>query len=86
MTVSSAPAPGPQDGGAVRCPACGSGDLCSIRIARPLGDVWRGVYCVGEYDRDRRRVVSRGCGYTGTALPESPTGDAIDPRNVPAGP
>jgi hypothetical protein len=59
------PAARGQDAVRARCPVCGFGDLCSIRIARPLGEVWRGVYCAGEYDHDRRRILRRSCGYAG---------------------
>jgi hypothetical protein len=61
------PAARGRDADMARCPSCGSGDLCSVQIARPRGDVWKGVYCAGEYDRERRRVLRRGCGYAGAA-------------------
>jgi hypothetical protein len=48
-----------------RCPGCSSGDLFTIEVARREGGVWRGVYCAGEYDRDRRRFLRRSCGYAG---------------------
>jgi len=69
MAGTLSPAARGQD--AARCPVCGSGDLCSIRIARPRGEVWRGVYCAGVYDRDRGRILRRSCGYAG-ADPEEP--------------
>ena len=52
----------------VRCPECGSGDLFTIEIARREGHAWRGVYCAGEYDRDRRRFLRRSCGYAGAVV------------------
>ena len=51
-----------------RCPGCGSGDLFTIEVARREGGVWRGVYCAGEYDRDRRRFLRRSCGYAGAVV------------------
>ena len=47
----------------LRCPECGSGDLYTTEIARRDRGAWRGVYCAGEYDRDRRKFLRRGCGY-----------------------
>ena len=57
----------------VRCPECGSGDLYTIEITRRDRGAWRGVYCAGTYDRDRRRFLRRGCGYAGavSAIPAS---------------
>ena len=55
-----------------RCPECGSGDLFTIEIGRLGGGVWRGVYCAGEYDHDRRRFLRRSCGYAGASV-EIPT-------------
>ncbi len=46
-----------------RCPHCGSGDLFEIRLRRGAGVEKRAAYCAGLYDRDRRRIVSRSCGY-----------------------
>jgi len=51
-----------------RCPECGSGDLFTIEVARRDGGVWRGVYCAGQYDRDRRRFLRRSCGYAGAVV------------------
>ena len=56
-----------------RCPGCGSGDLVSIRLARPGGEVLRAGYCAGTYDRDRRRFLRRSCGYSGLPAAEPPT-------------
>jgi hypothetical protein len=47
-----------------RCPNCGSGDLFEIRLRRPAGGERRAAYCAGLYDRQRRRIVSRSCGYS----------------------
>jgi hypothetical protein len=47
-----------------RCPNCGSGDLFEIRLRRSQGRDRRAAYCAGVYDRDRRRIVSRSCGYS----------------------
>ena len=60
----------PPDGrtNSARCPECGSGDLFAIEVARREGGVWRGTYCAGEYDRERRRFVRRSCGYAGSGL------------------
>jgi hypothetical protein len=46
------------------CPACGQGDLFDLRITRRDGE-WRGVYCAGAYDHERRRFLRRSCGYAG---------------------
>ena len=58
---------------APRCPECGSGELFLIDVARRDGGVWRGAYCAGLYDHDRRRFLSRSCGYAGVRAIESPT-------------
>jgi uncharacterized protein (DUF983 family) len=47
----------------LRCPECGSGDLFTIEVRHRDGGARRGVYCAGEYDRDRRRFLRRSCGY-----------------------
>lgn len=47
-----------------RCPNCGSGDLFDIRLRRSQGGERRAAYCAGLYDRTRRRIVSRSCGYS----------------------
>jgi hypothetical protein len=62
-----------------RCPECGSGDLFAIEVARRDGGVWRGAYCAGEYDRDRRRFVRRSCGYAGSSLESGIGPDASPP-------
>jgi hypothetical protein len=66
------PAARARDADLARCPGCGSGDLFTIEIARPQGTAWRGVYCAGEYDRDRRRFLRRSCGYAGAAVEGEP--------------
>jgi hypothetical protein len=53
---------------APRCPECGTGDLFTIEVARRDGGAWRGVYCAGAYDRDRRRFLRRSCGYAGAVV------------------
>ena len=55
----------PGDPAAPRCPECGSGELFLIDVARRDGAVWRGAYCAGLYDRERRRFLSRSCGFAG---------------------
>jgi len=72
------PAARARDGDGARCPECGSGDLFTIEVARRDGGAWRGVYCAGEYDRDRRRFLRRSCGYAGASLEVGPgvAGDA----------
>ena len=62
------PAARARDASLARCPECGSGDLFTIEITRRDGGVWRGVYCAGEYDRDRRRFLRRSCGYAGAVV------------------
>ena len=62
------PAARGRDADRSRCPECGSGDLFTIEIGRLRGSVWRGVYCAGEYDRDRRRFLRRSCGYAGASV------------------
>lgn len=66
------PAARAQDADPARCPGCGFGDLFTIEIARREGSLWRGVYCAGEYDRDRRRFLRRSCGYAGAAVESAP--------------
>ena len=39
------------------------GDLFEIRLRRSQGRERRAAYCAGLYDRQRRRIVSRRCGY-----------------------
>jgi hypothetical protein len=65
MSRSLPPALPARDAGAMRCPECGSGDLFLIEVARKDGNIWHGAYCAGEYNRERRRVVRRSCGYAG---------------------
>lgn len=69
-----------------RCPECGSGDLFTIEVARRDGGVWRGAYCAGEYDRDRRRFLRRSCGYAGATVEVTvaPT-DGVDLALRPTG-
>ena len=67
----------PRDALAPRCPECGSGDLFLIDVTRRDGGVWRGAYCAGLYDHDRRRLLARSCGYAGASAlgpPEDPDG------------
>jgi hypothetical protein len=66
-----------RDGDAARCPECGSGDLFTIHVARRDGRAWRGVYCAGTYDRDRRRFMRRSCGYAGESV-ETAGGAAVE--------
>jgi hypothetical protein len=78
------PAAPARDAAPSRCPGCGSGDLFTIEVARRDGGAWRGVYCAGEYDHDRRRFLRRGCGYAGASV-EIPLTGAGDTRLRPAG-
>ena len=71
------PAARARDGDAARCPGCGSGDLFTCHVARRDGGVWRGVYCAGEYDRNRRRFMRRSCGYAGASV-ETASGPAVE--------
>ncbi|HXU13171.1 MAG TPA: hypothetical protein VN898_14545 [Candidatus Binatia bacterium] len=71
--------------GAPRCPECGSGDLFLTEIARHDGEVWRGAYCAGEYNRERRRVVRRSCGYAGESRPADEPRRADPPVTQPVG-
>ena len=82
MAGSLTPAARAQDADLARCPGCGSGDLFTIEIARPQGIAWRGVYCAGEYDRDRRRFLRRSCGYAGAAVAGEPGAGEVRDRTV----
>ena len=55
-----------------RCPECGSGELFFIDVVRRDGRVWRGAYCAGLYDHERRRFLARSCGYAGARAIEPP--------------
>jgi hypothetical protein len=66
-----------------RCPECGSGDLFTIEVARRNGAVWRGVYCAGEYDRDRRRFLRRSCGYAGAVADVTTVASESGDRPLP---
>jgi len=69
----SLPPAAPERGAeAPRCPECGSGDLFLIEVTRRDGEVWRGAYCAGEYNRERRRFVRRSCGYAGESRRQNP--------------
>ena len=70
---------------APRCPECGSGDLFLTEIARHDGEVWRGAYCAGEYNHERRRVVRRSCGYAGETRPADKAGQAEPPATQSIG-
>lgn len=85
MGRSLPPAAPARGAGAPRCPECGSGDLFLIEVTRRDGEVWRGAYCAGEYNRERRRFVRRSCGYAGESRREenAPPPDAVALR--PAG-
>jgi hypothetical protein len=76
------PAARAQNADLARCPGCGSGDLFTIEIARPQGIAWRGVYCAGEYDRDRRRFLRRSCGYAGVAVEVEPAAGEVRDRTL----
>lgn len=53
-----------------RCPRCGSGDLLVTRVLRGPAVPVEVSYCVGSFDRGRRRFVRRSCGYT-SRFPET---------------
>jgi hypothetical protein len=73
MSRSMPPALPERSAGMTLCPECGSGDLFLIEITRRNGDAWRGAYCAGTYNRERRRFVRRSCGYAGESVrAESP--------------
>ena len=74
------PAARARDADLARCPGCGSGDLFTIEIARRQGNIWRGAYCAGEYDRDRRRFLRRSCGYAGAAVEGTPAAFEVQDR------
>ena len=76
------PAARARDADLARCPGCGSGDLFTIEIARRQGMAWRGVYCAGEYDRDRRRFLRRSCGYAGAAVEGVPVATESRPPRL----
>jgi len=82
MAGPLSPAARARDADLARCPGCGSGDLFTIEIARPQGIAWRGVYCAGEYDRDRRRFLRRSCGYAGAAVAGEPGAGEVRDRTV----
>ena len=48
-----------------RCPRCGTGDLLVTRVLRGATPPVELEFCVGVYDRGRRRFVRRSCGYAG---------------------
>lgn len=52
-----------------RCPRCGAGDLLVTRVLRGAVPPVALEFCVGVFDRTRRRFVRRSCGYAGR--PES---------------
>jgi hypothetical protein len=55
-----------------RCPRCGSGDLLVTRVLRGLAVPVVVSYCVGIFDRGRRRFVRRSCGYSTSGSGASP--------------
>ena len=52
-----------------RCPLCGDGELVDAFVARPSGMALWVVYCAGVFDRARRRLARRSCGYVGGTAP-----------------
>jgi hypothetical protein len=48
-----------------RCPRCGDGELVDAFVKRPAGMALWAVYCAGVFDRTRRRLARRSCGYVG---------------------
>lgn len=47
------------------CPRCGDGELVDALVSRPEGMALWAVYCAGVFDRSRRRLARRSCGYLG---------------------
>ncbi|HET8946672.1 MAG TPA: hypothetical protein VFQ07_06795 [Candidatus Polarisedimenticolia bacterium] len=47
------------------CPRCGDGELVDALVVRPVGMALWAVYCAGIFDRARRRLARRSCGYVG---------------------
>ena len=86
--MDEAPAPIPTGTTAAetsRCPACGSGPVLRISVFRRDRGVWRAACCAGLYDRRRRLIVRRSCGWSGDADPAAdPPGVAGLPREVTA--
>lgn len=52
-----------------RCPRCGTGDLLVTRVLRGAMPPVDLEFCVGVFDRGRRRFVRRSCGYAGRPGP-----------------
>ena len=80
--MDEAPAPIPRDTSIAepsRCPACGSGLLLTISVFRRDRGVWRAACCAGLYDRRRRQVVRRSCGWSGDADPDAVAPPAAGP-------
>jgi hypothetical protein len=48
-----------------RCPRCGQGELIDALVGLGPGPGLWAFYCAGVYDRERRRLVQRSCGYLG---------------------
>lgn len=54
----------PLDPSPPRCPRCGLGDLVRTFVTRGAeGEPVTIDWCAGAFDRIRRRLVRRGCGY-----------------------
>ena len=51
-----------------RCPRCGAGDLLVTRVLRGASEPVALEFCVGVYDRGRRRFIRRSCGYAARPL------------------
>jgi hypothetical protein len=49
-----------------RCPRCGQGELVDALVGLGPGPGLWAFYCAGVYDRERRRLVQRSCGYLGS--------------------
>lgn len=52
-----------------RCPRCGAGDLLVTRVLRGDEEPVALEFCVGVYDRGRRRFIRRSCGYAARPVP-----------------
>jgi len=60
-----------------RCPRCGEGELLTLAVGRRGAATGRAAFCAGLYDRERRRIVLRSCGYSDGAKSGAAGGPAI---------
>ena len=56
-----------------RCPRCGAGELVRTYVTRGAeGEPVTLDWCTGAFDRVRRRLLRRGCGYRERRPPGEP--------------